>query len=124
MEKENVMVSRSTNNNNSSCVCSYLIGKWFRKDDYIWSVLGTFYNDNELGFSIRKIQERIKQAGLNTIPNCFKRLKKNNLIYLVARRVGPNKSEKYYKITEQGILLFEMWMQFEAKKSIQRKLKV
>jgi len=126
MEKENHLINiEKNNNNNNSSVCYniyILIDRWKRKDDYIWCILGMFYSDNDLGYSSTKIYKKLKNVGIGTVPNCIKRLLTNNLIYLNARNVGINKSEKYYKITEEGRLLFEEWLKVESKRHIQKKL--
>lgn len=100
-----------------------LVTLWKRKDDNLWAILRLFYIDTELGYSPCKITKKLKMPD-RTVFNCLKRLQIHYLITVSIKDVGPNKSEHYYRITEKGIELFNLWLTKETKKHLQQRLKI
>ena len=93
-----------------------LIKLWNRKDDCIWKVLKHFYDYYmATGLSLVELGNYFadpkRYVGQRSLERVIPRLLEFKLITLIAKNVGPNKSRKYYAITEEGSRLWEAYIQ-------------
>jgi len=78
---------------------------WERRDR-IWNTLKFFYFARAISKQIiwKRHNPTISE---NSVTNHLKRLRKENLIRLIACNVGIKRSEKYYEITSKGIKVYD-----------------
>jgi len=101
-------------NNSSSGIYLKL---WKRKDDHIWRILMYFYGiptDIPPVWSVARLRKLMlrngQHPGINTIPNCIRRLKEEGMLNLIAKGVGVKRREKIYRITEKGERQYELYL--------------
>ena len=83
----------------------------FRKDSYFYKILDLFYGnptEEPKAYGIQQIT-KILNIAILTSQKWITILKRENLIRMVAKNVGTNKSEKFYMITNEGELLYESY---------------
>lgn len=88
---------------------------WKRKDDHIWFILRDFYlSSNKSGISFNELlslHEHKDHMGFNTMYRGIIRLLNAGFIDLKYKNVGIKKNSKLYIINENGVKLFEKYME-------------
>lgn len=113
-QQETLIEEKILYNNNLSC--GIYLQLWSRKDDHIWRILKYFYDldINKDGLTIPEIFKIGKKNkcrfGINTVPNCIKRLLVEDMLKLKYSNVGSKKRTNMYSLTTKGEIMWETYI--------------